>query len=117
MGHGRGLGLGFEPVGDALVGGEHELFDEAVGPAALGAGDGGHVALGVKGDDGLGEVKVDGAAAVALLVEEEGEGVHLLDCGDEVGEFEAGGEVFLVLGEGFRAGGVLVLPLIGMRPR
>ena len=64
-----GDALGFEPGGDALVGGEHELFDEAVGPAALGADDGGHVALGVELDDGLGEVEVDGAAAVALGVE------------------------------------------------
>ena len=68
---------------DALVGGEHELFDEAVGPAALGAGDGGHVALRVELDDGLGQVEVDGAAAVALLVEQQGEGVHLLEGGDE----------------------------------
>ncbi len=74
----------FEPVGDALVGGEHELFDEAVGPAALGADDGGHVALGVEGDDGFGEVEVDGAAALAFAVEEEGELVHLLEGGDEV---------------------------------
>ena len=33
----RGHAEVFKPGGDALVGGEHELFDEAVGPGALGA--------------------------------------------------------------------------------
>ncbi len=51
------VALRFEPVRDALVGGEHELFDEAVGPAALRASDGGHVALRVELDDGSGRSK------------------------------------------------------------
>ena len=32
----RGHAEVFKPGGHALVGGEHELFDEAVGPGALG---------------------------------------------------------------------------------
>ncbi len=66
-------GLGLDPVGDALVGREHELLDEAVRPAALRAHDGLHVAVGIELDDGLGEVEVDRAAALALGVELERE--------------------------------------------
>jgi hypothetical protein len=87
---------GFEPVRDALVGGEHELFDEAVRPAALGADDGFHVAVGVELDDGLGEVEVDGAATVALGVELESEFEHLVEMRVQVrGRCFAIGEVFV----------------------
>ena len=68
--------LRFEPVGDALVGAEHELFDEAMRPAALAAHDGLHVAIGVELDDWLGEIEVDGAAAHALRIEAKGELEH-----------------------------------------
>ena len=61
------------PVGDALVGGEHELFDEAVGPGAVGAEDALHLAFVVEVDDGLGKIEVDGAALLALAVEDFGE--------------------------------------------
>ncbi len=42
------------PVGDALVGGEHELFDQAVGPGAIRAENALHLAFVVEVDDGLG---------------------------------------------------------------
>ena len=78
-----GFALCFQPMRDALVGGEHELFDEPVRPAAFGAGNGGHVALRVELDDRLGQVEIDGAATVALAVEQQRELVHLLDGRDE----------------------------------
>ena len=71
------------PVGDALVGGEHELFDEAVGPGAIGAEDALHLAFVVEVDDGLGKIEVDGAALLALAVEDFGEGEHALELRDE----------------------------------
>ena len=42
------------PVGDALVGGEHELFDQAMGPGTIRAEDALHLAFVVEVDDGLG---------------------------------------------------------------
>ena len=86
-----------EPGGDALVGGEHELFDQAVRPAALGADDGFHVAVGVELDDGLGEVEVDGAATLALGIEAEGELEHGV---------EGFGELRLLGGDAFALGDV-----------
>ena len=74
----------FKPDGDALVGGEHEFLDEAVGPGALGAGDAAHLALLVELDDRLGKVEVDGAALFAALVHENGEALHALEFWDEV---------------------------------
>ncbi len=100
-----GDALLFEPGGDALVGGEHELFDEPVGPAALGADDGLHVAVGVELDDGFGEIEVDGAAADTLGVEAESEFEHGVEGGGKLRSFEgdalAFGEVF---GGGRRTG-------------
>ena len=77
------------PVGDALVGGEHEFFDEAVGPGAVGARDALHLAFVVEVDDGLGQVEVDGAALLALAVEDHGEVEHALEVRDERREFGA----------------------------
>ncbi len=76
-------GLGLDPVGDALVGREHELLDEAVRPPALRAHNGLHVAVGIELDDGLGEVEVDGAAALTLGVELERELIHLVYSRDQ----------------------------------
>ena len=74
----RGHAEVFKPDGDALVGGEHELFDEAVGPGALGPGDAAHLAVLVELDDRLGQVEIDGAALFAALVHEDGELLHAL---------------------------------------
>ena len=60
----RGHAEVFEPGGHALVGGEHELLDEAVGPGALGAGDAAHLALLVELDDRLGQIEVDASRAL-----------------------------------------------------
>ena len=65
-----------EPNGDTLVGGEHELFDEAVGPGALGAGDAAHLAVLVELDDRLGQIEVDRSALFAALVHQHGESFH-----------------------------------------
>ncbi len=73
----------FKPDGDALVGGEHELLDEAVGPGALGAGDAAHLAVLVELDDRLGQIEIDGAALLAALVHEDGEALHALEVGHE----------------------------------
>ena len=70
----------FNPDGDALVGGEHELFDEAVGPGALGAGDAAHLAVLVELDDGLGKIEIDRPALFAALVHEDGEFFHALEA-------------------------------------
>ena len=75
----RGHAEVFEPDGDALVGGEHELLDEAVGPGALGAGDAAHLAVLVELDDRLGQVEVDAAALLAALVHQHGEFLHALE--------------------------------------
>ena len=85
----RGHAEALVPVGDALVGGEHELFDEAVGPVAVRAEDALHRAFVVELDDGLGEIEVDGAALLALAVEDLGEREHALELGNEGGEFGA----------------------------
>ena len=73
----------FKPCGDALVGGEHELLNEAVGPGALGFGDAAHLALLVELDDRLGQVKINGPALFAALVHEDGEVLHALKVLDE----------------------------------
>ena len=63
----------FKPAGDALVGGEHELFNETISPGALGFGDAAHLAVLVELNDGLGEIEVDAAAFIADFVHELGE--------------------------------------------
>ena len=75
----RGHAEIFKPDGDALVGGEHEFLDEAVGPGALGARDAAHLAVLVEFDDRLGQVEVDGPTLFAALVHEHGEAFHALE--------------------------------------
>src|ERR1700730_781337 len=69
----------FEMGGDALVGSEHELFDEAVRRVALGAHDGAHVALRVELDHGFRQIEVDRAALDAFRVEDTRQRVHALE--------------------------------------
>ena len=85
-----------DPDGERpLVGREHEFFDETVREVALGAGDALHKSELVEFDDGLGQVEVDGAAAMAFAVEDEGEIAHQLERRDQRGiALAQGGVVF-----------------------
>ena len=56
---------------DALVGGEHEFFDQAMRDVALGARDAFHQAEFVELDDRLGKIEIDRAAALAFAVEDD----------------------------------------------
>ena len=49
----------FEPCCDALIGGEHEFLNEAVGPGALGLGNAAHLSLLVELDHRLGQVEIN----------------------------------------------------------
>src|SRR5260370_36697130 len=72
-------------LGDGAIGGEHELFNEAMSDVALAARDVGHALLFVKFDDWLGEIEVDGAVFVSAGVEEKGELLHVAGAGSERG--------------------------------
>ena len=61
-----------EPGCNALVGRQHELFDQAIGPGALGLGHATHLSLLVKFDDRLGKIEIDGASLAATLVHQAG---------------------------------------------
>ncbi len=67
-----------KPGGNALVGGEHEFLNQAIGPGALGAGDAAHLAVLVELDDRLGQIEVDGAALFTAPIHEDGEFFHPL---------------------------------------
>ncbi len=63
-----------------LVGGEHELLDQAVGDVARGAGDAGHFAELVELDQRFGQVEIDRAAAHALAVQDQRQFLHQLEA-------------------------------------
>ena len=111
--------VGFQMGGDGLVGGQHELLDEAMGEVAGRAGDAGHLAPLVEFDQGLGEVEVDGAALDALAVEDLGQVAHVLDASGEVAEALALGgvafqeEVYGGVGEALRAADDAASELLG----
>src|SRR5258708_17494474 len=65
-----------QPGSDALVGRDHELFDQTIGPAALGTNDALHGAAGIKFNDRLGQVEIDRSAALALAMQQAREFVH-----------------------------------------
>ncbi len=73
----------FQILRDALVSREHELFDQAMCDVALGTRDALHQSEFVELDDGLGQVEVDRSAALALVVENQGEIAHQFECGDK----------------------------------
>ena len=75
--------LVLEIAGDALVGRQHELLDDAVGDVALRARDAGHQAVLVELDHRLGQIEVDGAAAHALAVEDQRQLAHQLEDVDQ----------------------------------
>src|ERR1035437_8957316 len=66
--------------GDALVGRQHELLDDAVGDIARRARDAGHGAQFVELDERFRQVEIDGAAAHALLVEHQRQLLHQLEA-------------------------------------
>src|SRR6185437_6408341 len=70
--------LVLEVMGHALVGREHELLDEAVSDITLGAGDAAHEAEFVKFNYRFRKVKINGAAALALAVEDHSQIAHQL---------------------------------------
>ena len=90
----------FEPARDALVGAQHELFDEPMRPSALGLDDGLHVAVGVELHDRLGQVEVDGAASHALGVEPQRKCEHVVERLEQRGLLEPDA---LALGKIFRS--------------
>ncbi len=73
----EGVKAAFEKVMcHGAVGGEHELFNDAMGDVALAAADINHVLLRVEFDDGLGKIEIDRAIFVAAGVEELSETFH-----------------------------------------
>ena len=68
-----------------LVCREHEFFDQAVRDVAFGARDGPHQAEFVELDDWLGEIEVDGSAALALAVQDHGQVAHQFEVRDQRG--------------------------------
>ena len=73
----------FEPRGNALVCGEHEFFDEAIGPGSFGFGDAAHLAVLVELDDWLRQIEVDASALFAALVHQAGKVTHAFEVGDQ----------------------------------
>ena len=65
-----------QPGGHAFVGREHEFFNQAVGPAALGANDALHRSLGIEFNDRLGQIEINRTAALALLVQQARQFIH-----------------------------------------
>ena len=80
---GRNLRL-LEMRRDGLVGCQHELLDDAVRDVARRAGDGGHLALRVELDQGLGQVEIDGAAPHALAIQDQRQLLHQLETARHV---------------------------------
>ena len=81
----RGHAHVLEPGGHAFVGGEHEFFDEAVGPGALGFGYAAHLPVFIKLDHRLGKIEVDAAAFFTAAVHAHGEIAHEFEVGSEFG--------------------------------
>ena len=90
-GHAEILG----PGGDALVGGQHELFNEAIGPSALGLGHAAHLPLLIELDHRLGKIEIDAAALRAAPIHQQGELLHAFEAGNECGVAGADGFVAL----------------------
>src|SRR5262245_33701575 len=61
---------GLQVRGHCFVGSEHELLDEAMGNVALGATNGNHFPEFVKFDDRFGQVEINGAASLSLLIQD-----------------------------------------------
>ena len=68
-----------EVLSNGLVSRQHELLDQAMSNVALGAHDAAHQAELVKFNYRLGQVEVDGSAALALTVENHRQLAHQLE--------------------------------------
>ncbi len=69
--------------GHRFIGGQHELFDDAVGDVARGTADAGHGAPFVELDQRLGHVEIDRAAAHALAIHQQRQFPHQLEALDQ----------------------------------
>ena len=67
-----------EIAGDALIGRQHELLDDAVRDVAFGARDALHQSVLVKFDHRLRQIKIDGAAAHPLAIQHHRQLAHQL---------------------------------------
>ena len=81
----RSDALVFQIRGHALVGREHELLDQAMRDVALRAGDALHQSEFVELDHRLGQIEIDGAAALALAVQDQRQIAHPLEPGHQLG--------------------------------
>ncbi len=84
---------GGEFPGDALVGQEHELLDDAVGEVALGGDDARHPALGVEPDIGIRQVEIHGPPGVPFPRQGAAQPRHVLQEGNQPGVERAQGWV------------------------
>ena len=66
---------------DGAIGGEHELFDQAVRDVAFAADDVDHAILRVEFDDALGKIEIDGAVFVAARIKRSARSFMLRKCG------------------------------------
>lgn len=57
----------FQMGGYGLIGRQHEFLDQTMGDIALGPRDALHQSVLIEFNDGFGQIKIDGAAALALL--------------------------------------------------
>ena len=75
--------LVFEVLCDALVGREHEFFNQAVRDFALRAGDALHQSKFVEFNHRLRQIEVDGTATLAFAVQNESEIPHQFEYRDQ----------------------------------
>ena len=80
----RSDALVFQIRGHALVGRKHEFFNQAMRDVALRAGDALHQSEFVELDHRLGQIEIDGAAALALAVQDQGQVAHPLEPGHQL---------------------------------
>src|ERR1700691_4061564 len=58
-------------VRHGFIGSEHKFFDQAMSDVALAADDAEHTAFGVKFDDRLGKIEINGAASDSATIQQE----------------------------------------------
>ena len=79
----RGTPACFQVRGHRLIGGQHELLDERCAMLRGDARHAGHGAALVELDQRLGQIEIDGAAADALAIEDQGQFLHQLEALDQ----------------------------------